>query len=336
MIEYRKGLPVTGIVLPGGIRLTALPSSQETRPTLVVLAAGIGSRYGGLKQIDPVGPHGEIILDYSIYDALRAGFGKVVFVLREEIEASFRDRVGRPIEERCETIYVLQRIGDLPAGFEIPAGRQKPWGTAHATLMCKDAVETPLAVINADDFYGRSAFEALHDYLRRAKDRSGLYDYCMVGYLLENTLSEHGHVARGLCAVGQDGTLLEIRERTRIRKSGQSIKYTEDGETWVEIAGTTPVSLNMWGFTPSLFAELEARFLKFLRENSDNILKAEFFLPEVVGDLVREKRAMVRVLPTNEEWFGVTYPQDKPRVQQAIQGLIRRGIYPDRLWEQTP
>jgi NDP-sugar pyrophosphorylase family protein len=315
--------------------MTDSTPSDRMSPTLVVLAAGIGSRYGGLKQIDPVGPHGEIILDYSLYDALRAGFGKVVFVIREEIEAPFRDRVGRSIEERCETVYVLQRK-DLPAGFEVPADRQKPWGTAHATLMCKDAVDTPFAVINADDFYGCSTFEALGDYLRRAQDRDGLYDYCLVGYLLANTLSEHGHVARGICVVGQDGTLLEIRERTHIQRFGQTIKYAEDDETWVEIAGSTPVSLNMWGFTPSLFAELDARFLKFVRESRDNILKAEFFLPDVVGDLVQEGRAMVRVLPTNEGWFGITYPQDKPRVQQAIQGLIRQGIYPDRLWEEAP
>ncbi len=302
------------------------------KPTLVVLAAGIGSRYGGLKQIDPVGPSGEIILDYSIYDALEAGFGRVVFVISEALEEAFRERVGKTIERRCETTYVFQRLEDVPAGVQVPPDRRKPWGTAHATLACRDVVKTSFAVINADDFYGRSAYQVLGNYLGNAQDRDGVYDYCMVGYRLENTLTEHGHVARGVCTVNEDGYLVEIHERTRIERFGDVAKYTEDGENWVEIPKESPVSMNMWGFTPSLFAELEARFPHFVHENQHSIHKAEFFLPEVIGDLLRERRARVKVLPANERWFGVTYQQDKPRVKQAVQNLIGRGVYPRNLW----
>lgn len=305
------------------------------KPTLVVLAAGIGRRYGGLKQLDPIGPNGEIIIDYSIYDALNAGFGKVVFVVKQEIEEAVRERVGRAIEKRCETAYVMQRIGDLPEGFEAPPERQKPWGTAHATLSCKNVVHSPFGVINADDFYGRYSYKTLCDYLKNARDRHGVYDYSMVGYVLENTLTEHGHVARGVCTVDQDGFLVEIHERTRIEKFGEISKYTEGGEHWVEIPKGSIVSMNMWGFTPSLFSELEARFPRFLQKNSDNIQKAEYFLPDVVDDLLKETRATVKVLSTNERWYGVTYQQDKPRVNQAIRDLIRRGVYPENLWSDV-
>ncbi|MGB5933228.1 MAG: sugar phosphate nucleotidyltransferase [Anaerolineae bacterium] len=305
------------------------------KPTLVVLAAGIGRRYGGLKQLDPIGPNGEIIIDYSIYDALNAGFGKVVFVVKQEIEEAVRERVGRAIEKRCETAYVMQRIGDLPEGFEAPPERQKPWGTAHATLSCKNVVHSPFGVINADDFYGRYSYKTLCDYLKNARDRDGVYDYSMVGYVLENTLTEHGHVARGVCTVDQDGFLVEIHERTRIEKFGEISKYTEGGEHWVEIPKGSIVSMNMWGFTPSLFSELEARFPRFLQKNSDNIQKAEYFLPDVVDDLLKETRATVKVLSTNERWYGVTYQQDKPRVNQAIRDLIRRGVYPENLWSDV-
>jgi hypothetical protein len=301
-------------------------------PTLVVMAAGIGNRYGGLKQIDPVGPNGEIIIDYSIYDALNVGFGKVVFVITEDIEEAFRKRVGRTIEKRCETTYVFQKIEDVPGGFEVPPGRQKPWGTGHAALSCRNVVHSPFAVINADDFYGRSSYQTLCDYLRSAQDRDGMYDYCMVGYVLKNTLTEHGHVARGVCTVSQDGYLAEIHERRRIDRFGEIAKYTEDGENWIEIPKGSVVSMNMWGFTPSLFSELEARFPQFLQKNSDSIQKAEYFLPDVVGDLLKEKGATVKVLATNERWFGVTYQQDKPRVKRAIRDLIRRGVYPEKLW----
>jgi hypothetical protein len=306
-----------------------------SNPTLVVMAAGTGNRYGGLKQTDPVGPNGEIIIDYSIYDALNAGFGKVIFVITKDIEEAFRERVGKTIEKRCETTYVLQKIEDVPEGLGVPPDRQKPWGTGHATLSCRNVVHSPFAVINADDFYGRSSYQTLGDYLRNAQNHDGVDNYCMVGYVLKNTLTEHGRVARGVCTVNQDRFLVEIRERTRIEKFGQIVKYTEDGENWVEIPGESVVSMNMWGFTPSLFPELEVRFQHFLQENRDNIQKAEYFLPDVVGDLIRENKARVRVLSTNERWFGVTYKQDKPRVKQAIRDLIRQGVYPENLWGEV-
>lgn len=296
------------------------------------MAAGIGSRYGGLKQIDPVGPNGEIILDYSVYDALKAGFGRVVFVIKKEIERVFRERVGKTIDNQCETAYVFQRLDDVPEGFAVPPDRQKPWGTAHATLTARHVVDTPFAVINADDFYGQSSYRILGDYLRGAQDGGGVYDYCMMGFVLRNTLTEHGHVARGVCRMDGDGFLVGIRELTQIEKSGNDARYTEDGKTWAELPGEGVVSMNMWGFTPSLFSELETRFLPFLRENESNILRAEYFLPEAVGKLVAEGRAAVKVLPTEEQWFGVTYRQDKPRVKRAILDLVGRGVYPDNLW----
>jgi len=303
-----------------------------SKPTLVVMAAGIGSRYGGPKQIDPVGPNGEIIIDYSIYDALNVGFGKVVFVIKKDIEGAFRERVGKTIEKQCETTYVFQKIEDVPEGFEVPPGRQKPWGTGHATLSCRNVVHSPFAVINADDFYGRSSYQILYDYLKNARDRDDVYHYCMVGYVLESTLAGYGHVARGVCTVNQDGFLVEIHERRRIKKLGERAQYTEDGANWIEIPKGSVASMNMWGFTPSLFSELEARFPQFLQKNSDNIQKVEYFLPDVIGDLLKEKKATVKVLATNERWFGVTHQQDKPRVERAIGDLIRRGVYPENLW----
>lgn len=307
-----------------------------SKPTLIIMAAGIGSRYGGgeLKQIDPVGPGGEVIMEYSVYDALRAGFGKVVFVIKEEMEDAFRAKLGRTIEPQCDVAYAFQRLDDVPGGFQVPLERQKPWGTAHATFTARHAVDTPFAVINADDFYGRASFQALGDYLRDARDRDGVCDYCMVGFVLRNTLTDHGYVSRGVCTVDNQGFLVGVREHTRIERSGEDARYTEDGgETWVAMPGDSVVSLNMWGFTPGLFSELETQFLPFLQRNSDNILKAEYFLPDLVGELVGEGMATVKVLPTDERWFGVTYVEDKPRIQQAIQALIDRGIYPENLWE---
>lgn len=303
-----------------------------SNPTLVVMAAGIGRRYGGLKQIDPIGPYGEIILDYSVYDALRAGFESVVFVINKEIEQAFRERVGRTIERQVATRYVFQELEDVPDGCEVPADRQKPWGTGHATLSCRNVVGSPFAVINADDFYGRSSFQSLCDYLKGARDRRGVYDYCMVGYVLENTLSAHGHVARGVCEVDADGFLVDIHERTRIQRFDGNVKFTQDGETWIELPAESVVSINIWGFTPSLFGELEARFAQFLHRNRANIQKAEYFLPDVIGELVKENRARVKILSTEERWYGITYQQDKPRVRQAVRALIRQGIYPEQLW----
>lgn len=302
------------------------------KTTLVVMAAGIGSRYGGLKQIDPVGPSGEIIIDYSVYDALVAGFKRVVFVVREDIRSALQERVDRSIAKRCDTAYVIQRIEDVPTGFAAPPAREKPWGTGHAILRCKDVVDAPFAVINADDFYGRSSYRTLCDYLQHAQDRDGVYDYSMVGYPLEKTLSEHGDVTRGVCTVNEEGFLMEIDERAGIEKSDRGARYSEDRTNWVAIPPGRLVSMNMWGFTPSLFPELEARFAHFLAKNGRD-LKAEFLLPNLIGDLVAEKKARVKVLSTDAQWFGVTYQQDRPRVKRAIGSLIQERLYPADLWK---
>lgn len=302
-------------------------------PTLIVMAAGIGSRYGGLKQVDPIGPNGEIVIDYAVFDALRAGFGKVVFLIRKDIEEVFRERVGSTIEKQVETIYVFQELSNLPPGFSVPPERKKPWGTGHAVLSCKDAVHEPFAVINADDFYGPGAFRALADYLRQARDpQGGPYDYSMAGYELENTLSEHGTVSRGVCEVTPDGYLAQVRERTKIQRFGDEVKYTENGEDWVVIPAHSTVSMNMWGFTPSFFKELDEIFPRFLKANIETMSKVEFYLPYVVNQLLDEKKARVKVLPVQEKWFGVTYPEDRASVQEAIRGLVRQGIYPESLW----
>jgi hypothetical protein len=300
--------------------------------TLVVMAAGIGSRYGGLKQIDPVGPSGEIVIDYSVYDAIRAGFDKVVFIIRKDIEQAFREKVGQTIEQRIDTEYVFQELDKIPEGFKVPENRTKPWGTSHAVLCAAEAVPGPMAVINADDFYGAESFQILGDYLRSAKDTPDVYDWSMVGFVLRNTLSEHGHVARGVCTVDQAGHLQNITERTKIQPFDDGIKYTEDdGQTWHELDGGRIVSMNLWGFTPSLFTELRQRFPEFLRDNMDNP-KSEFLLPFVVDDLIQLGRARVKVLPTDSRWLGVTYQDDKPRVKQAIRDLVDQGAYPENLW----
>lgn len=302
-------------------------------PDLIVMAAGIGSRYGGLKQVEPIGPGGEIILDYSIYDASQAGFERITFVINKEIERAFRERIDQTIGQHCETDYIFQELDDLPGGFDVPQGRQKPWGTAHAVLSCKNLINRPFAVINADDFYGRTAFQVLGRYLQQARDRKNRYNFCMVAYDLRNTLTEHGHVARGVCSVDQDGYLITIRERTRIKKFNGNVKYTENGETWIDIPGESLVSLNLWGFTPVMFAELEERFAHFLAENRESILSAEYFLPDVVNQLLEENKTTVKVLRTRERWFGVTYQEDKIRVKNAVQELIEQGVYPKKLWE---
>jgi hypothetical protein len=300
--------------------------------TLVVMAAGIGSRYGGLKQIDPVGPSGEVVLDYSVYDALRAGFDRVVFIIRKDIETEFRERIGRRVEGAADTVYVLQSLDQVPPGFAVPAGRKKPWGTAQAILACRDAVASPFVAINADDYYGRTAFEAIAGYLGRsgASDRRG--DFAMVGYRLENTLSEHGTVARGVCQATADGDLAGIRELLKIKRFPDGIKHTENGADWLPLDPASWTSMNFWGFTPDLFDQLERRFPAFLRDHAARIEKAEFLIPEVVGGLIREKAARVKILPTREHWFGVTYPEDRPIFQKAIRRLVDAGAYPRDLW----
>jgi hypothetical protein len=302
-----------------------------TGPTLAIMAAGIGSRYGGLKQIDPVGPSGEIIIDYSVYDALRAGFGKVVFIIRKDMAETFREKVGRNVEVRTEVAYVLQELTGVPAGFRVPPGRKKPWGTGHAVLSARGRLSGPFAVINADDFYGASSFRTLASHLAGGSGGDG-GDYCLVGYTLWNTLSDHGHVARGVCTAGADGYLAGICERTRIERHGGAVRFSEDeGKSWTEIPRDALVSMNMWGFTPGFVEELDRRFPKWLACNLDRP-KAEFYIPAVVGEMIVEGAARVRVLPTTEKWFGVTYREDAPAVKAAIREMVARGIYPGGLW----
>jgi hypothetical protein len=296
------------------------------------MAAGIGSRYGGLKQIDPVGPGGEIVMHYSVYDALRAGFDRVVFIIRKDFEEAFRDRIGRQVERRADTAYVFQSLDQVPPGFRVPPGRTKPWGTAQAILACRDAVRTPFMAVNADDFYGRTAFETMARFLRKPVSGEGTPEFAMVGYRLANTLSEHGHVARGVCTATEDGYLVGIRELFKVRKFPGAVKHSENGTDWVPLDEESWTSMNCWGFTPSLFAELEARFPRFLETAASTDLKAEYLIPVVVGELVREGRARVKILPTREKWFGVTYPEDRPAFEAAILELIERGVYPRRLW----
>lgn len=302
------------------------------KPALVVMAAGIGSRYGGLKQVEPVGPNGEILLEYSIYDALQAGFGVIIFIIKKENQDLFHSRIGQTIADHGEIVYVCQELDDLPEGFSVPTARQKPWGTGHAVLSCKNVIDMPFGVINADDFYGRWSFEALCSYLKKARDQE--YEFCAVGYKLNNTLSDHGHVARGVCKIDDQGYLVEVHERLRIEKFNDLVKYTEDGGTWFEIPGESVVSMNMWGFTPKIFPELEERFLTFLRSPESDLAVSEFLLPDVVNQLLAEKKAAVKVLPSDETWFGLTYKEDLEQVKREVWELIKEGVYPERIWDQ--
>lgn len=301
------------------------------KPALVVMAAGMGSRYGGPKQIDPLGKHGEIIMDYSLYDAMRAGFEKVVFIINHSIEKDFYEVVGRRAEKHLEVHYVFQQPNScLPEGFFVPEERVKPWGTAHAILCCRDVVREPFAAINADDYYGRRAFTVLYDYLKTSCD-GAKYDFSMVGYHAGNTLSENGHVARGVCTVSPRGELVDIVERLRIVSTPEGPAYTEDdGKTFVHFPADNLVSMNFFGFTPSIFGELTARFPEFLKkEVAANPLKAEFLIPQEVGGLLRAGKASVRVLSSPDRWYGVTYKEDKPEVQKALNAMVEAGLYPD-------
>ena len=303
------------------------------KPTLVILAAGMGSRYGGLKQIDPVDDKGHKIIDFSIYDAIRAGFGKVVFIIKKENEKDFRECVGDAVSKHIAVDYVFQELDKVPEGFQIPEGRVKPWGTAHAILCCKDVVKEPFAVINADDYYGRSAFDELYKFLTTHEDDEK-YRYAMVGYQLGNTLTDNGSVARGICVTDDDGYLVEIAERTKIVKTEKAAAFTEDdGETWTEVALDTPVSMNMWAFSPSIIGELQAAVDRFFAEEVEkNPLKSECFLPIEVDKLLKAGKATVEVLHSADKWFGVTYKEDKPFVMESIRNLKDAGVYPDVLW----
>ncbi len=305
-----------------------------TKPVLVVMAAGMGSRYGGLKQIDPIDEYGNNIMDFSIYDALRAGFRKVVFIIKKEDETAFREAIGDRISGHIETAYVFQKLNDLPEGFEVPQGRVKPWGTGQAVMSCRDVVKGPFAVINADDYYGSRAFQMAYDFLTVQQDDER-YRYMMVGYQLENTLTENGHVARGVCVTDGNGYLQKIHERTHIERRGSETAYTEDGgKTWTVIPEGSTVSMNMWGFSESILGELSRRFRVFLQENLEkNPQKCEYFLPFVVDELLLEDRATVRVLKSQDKWYGVTYKEDKPKVTAAVRTLKEQGLYPEKLWE---
>lgn len=301
---------------------------MTTTPSLVILAAGIGSRYGGLKQLDPIGPHGEIVIDYSIYDALQAGFEKLVFVIRRDIENDFRSAIGRKFENRADVRYVFQDLDDLPEGFTVPAERTKPWGTGHAVLAARNAIHEPFAIINADDFYGRRAYQLLADHLMHNTDAT---TYALAGFALRNTLSDFGSVARGICTVNADRNLQGIEEMTAIEKDAETaINHAPDGTT-TRLSGDEWTSMNMWGFTETLMPHLESGFEAFLRENADNP-KAEFFLPAVVDALINANACRVRVLPSPDTWFGVTYQDDKPHVSRGIHDLVAKGIYPAPLW----
>jgi NDP-sugar pyrophosphorylase family protein len=303
------------------------------KPTLVVMAAGMGSRYKGLKQIDPVGKSGEIIMDFSLYDAWHAGFRKVVFIITKELEESFREIIGDKVSKYMEVAYAFQSLDDLPDGYSVPEGRIKPWGTGHAVLSCRNVINEPFAVINADDYYGKNAYSMIYDYLVSTQDDEK-YQYAMVGYTLENTMTEHGHVARGICTVDENGFLKEIQERTRIEKREGLSQYTEDGTNWVTIPKGSIVSMNLWGFTASFMKELENKFSTFLdRALVDNPLKGEYFLPSVVDTLIKEDKASVKVLHTPDRWYGVTYREDKPKVAAALTGMQETGVYPEKLWE---
>ena len=303
------------------------------KPVLVVMAAGMGSRYGGKKQIDPVGHNGQVIMDYSLYDARRAGFETVVFVIKHEIEDAFKAAIGDRVSKVMQVHYAFQQLDELPAGYTIPEGRAKPWGTCHAVLAAKPFIDGPFAVVNADDYYGPEAFRVMYEYLSTHSDGE-LYDYCMVSYLLQNTVSENGSVARGVCQANPDGTLHSVTECTRIETYAGGIHYTEDGgESWTDLPGETPVSMNLWGFGKSFLEEADRRFAGWLDENlAKNPLKCEYFLPLVVTELLEEGKARVQLLHSADKWYGVTYREDKPVVVDAIARMTREGLYPEDLW----
>ena len=297
-------------------------------PTLVILAAGMGSRFGGLKQIRPVDERGHAIIDYSLFDAYRAGFRRVVFIIKHEIEADFKAAVGTRMEKYFDVKYVFQQLDMLPEGYAVPEGRVKPWGTGHAVLCCKNAVDGPFAVINADDFYGPGAYQAICDFLAQDRPEN---EHAMVAYLLRNTVTENGYVARGVCQV-EDGLLTGVTERTHIEKRGGDAAYTEDGETWQPLSGDVPVSMNFWGFSPAMLRELEARFPAWLDASlKTNPLKGEYFLPSVANAVIEEGLGTVRVLPCREQWYGMTYKEDLPGVAAALKSMRENGIYPEKL-----
>ncbi|WP_026473473.1 nucleotidyltransferase family protein [Alkaliflexus imshenetskii] len=297
------------------------------KPTLLILAAGMGSRYGGLKQMDEIGPSGESIIDYSVFDAIRAGFGKVVFVIREDFADAFKARFEPRLRGRIETEYVFQSLDKVPSGFSVPEGREKPWGTGHAMLMAKDAIKTPFAIINADDFYGRTAYVQAVDFIQKSKNEN---EYAMIGYALKNTLSEHGTVSRGVCEADASGNLTRVTERTKIGLEGRKIFFYES-DFKEELTGEEPVSMNFWIFKPTFFAHLEDGFKKFLSARGEE-MKSEFYFNIQADNMVKSGEAEVKIINTPAKWFGVTYQEDKPMVLASLNELIDKGEYPSSLW----
>ena len=299
--------------------------------TLVILAAGMGSRYGGLKQIDPITDNGEFVIDFSIYDAVQAGFDKVVFIIKEENFEAFRDTVGSRVEPFIKVEYAFQELYKLPEGFSVPEGRVKPWGTSHALLCAREFVNDNFAVINADDFYGRDAFMKLAAHLKSISENDT--DYCMIGYILRNTLTENGTVSRGKCVTTSDGMLDSINELTKIKTNGADALYLNSNDEWEPLSGDTVVSMNCWGLTPSIFEPLQEGFVEFLSGEGGKALKSEYYLPGAVDDMMHDGKCNVRVYPTSASWYGVTYSEDKPSVVASIQSLINNGEYPEILWK---
>lgn len=305
------------------------------KPVLVIMAAGMGSRYGGLKQLDPVDKDGHIIMDFSMYDARRAGFEKVIFIIKKEIEDDFKEAVGNRMAKYMEVEYAFQEVSAIPEGYTVPEGRTKPWGTAHAVLSCIDSINGPFAVINADDYYGAEAFQLIYDYLETHADDEK-YRYTMVGYKLGNTVTDNGHVSRGICETNEAGELTGVQERTKIEKREEGIVYLDDDETtWVPVSSDVTVSMNMWGFTRSFLKEIKDGFPAFLDKGlKENPMKCEYFLPSVVSRLLEEGRASVAVLKSSDKWYGITYKEDKPVVVRAVQNMKDEGLYPEHLWEE--
>ena len=296
--------------------------------TLVVLAAGMGSRYGGLKQIDPIGPNGEVILELSVYDAIQAGFDKVVFIIKKAIEKEFKEAIGDKLSKQVQVEYVFQDFACVPEGFKVPEGREKPLGTAHALYCCKDVLDGPFAVINSDDYYGQSCFKTLYDFLN---NEASEHHYAMVGYVLHNTLTDHGSVARGRCIV-ENGKLVNVIERTKIEKRDGKVQLFLDNE-WQDIDPNTLVSMNMWAFTPDIIDEITKKFEEFQKVLENDPMKGEFYIPNVVGELLREHKCDVKMLESHDKWYGVTYQEDKESVKEGIASLYKKGCYPEPLWK---
>ena len=298
------------------------------KPTLLILAAGMGSRFGGLKQVEPVGPNGEAIIDYTIFDAIRAGFGKVVFVIRESFADAFKEKFEAKLSGKIDVEYVFQELDNLPEGFSLPEGREKPWGTAHAILVAKNVISEPFCAINADDFYGEGAYRIMADFLNNSVQEQ---TFSMIGYQLKNTLSEHGSVSRGMCTVNENDNLVKIVETHNIfKKEGAAVTTAEDGSE-TPLTGNERVSMNFWGFHPSIFKTLESKFVQFLKTEIDKP-KSEMYIPSVVFEMIEDNEAEVKVLKANSPWFGVTYKEDKPIVVNKIKTLIEEGVYPAKLW----